>query len=981
MNRHKEETALSPGHPFSGERVRRIPRWSTEKRIGTWNVRSLYEAGKATNLTREMEALKVDILGCSEVRWPNTGTTVIEGHTVYYSGDNTTQNRNGVAIIVANNIVKSVRSFIPVSDRIVLLQISGKPVDLNIMQVYAPTSQSTEEEIEQFYDDVSRTMKLLRKEEVNIILGDFNAKVGQNRTENVTGEHGLGMRNDRGERLVQFCQEKEYCIMNTFFKLPPRRLYTWRGPADGKEGRLVRNQIDYIIANKRFKNSVKSAKTYPGADIPTDHNLLLATVKVRLKRIGAKRKEIRRDFNAVNIEPTRSLLKIEMTNQKSTAKIRDAETSEGKWRNIKTILKNTIENCIPEKTRQGKQSWMTEDILKLMEERKKYRNREVERYKQIHQKIKKEIKKAKETWLDKKCDEIEELEKKHDTFNLHKLIKEAAGIRRQQHHGIIEDRDGTPITDSEAQLRRWKEYVAETFEEDQREDNRETKIDTKGLPITKEEIIHAAKQLKNRKANGEDDIPAEIIKLFASQHIDDIQDMFNTIYSTGSIPQDWLTSIFVPIPKKPSSKKCEEYRTISLMSHALKLFLRVIHGRIYNKLDEHTGYTQFGFKKGLGTKEALFAVQVLIERCRDVNTSVYLCFIDFSKAFDLVNHEKLIEALAASGIEAADLRIISNLYWNQTAKVRIKNSTSENVSIKKGVRQGCILSPLLFNVYSEEIFRRALDNLTDGVIINGECLNNLRYADDTVIMSGSEEGLQRLVNRIVTVCEEYGMKLNVSKTKTMVISKNPNANVEITINGNTLERVRKVTYLGCVLNDSWDHSVEIKIRIEKARATFNKMRNVVCNLKLNLKTRLRVLRCYVFSTLLYGVETWTLTETTQRRVEAFEMWCYRRILRIPWTSHTTNIEVLNRMEKQTEVLKTVKQRKASYFGHIMRNDKYRTLQLIIEGKIEGKRGPGRRRNSWLKNLRQWTNMTSVELFRAAVDKVRWANVIANVLRG
>lgn len=417
------------------------------------------------------------------------------------------------------------------------------------------------------------------------------------------------------------------------------------------------------------------------------------------------------------------------------------------------------------------------------------------------------------------------------------------------------------------------------------------------------------------------------------------------------------------------------------MSHALKLFLRIVHGRIYKELEELTGYTQFGFKKGLGTREALLAVQVLIERCRDVNTNVYLCFIDFSRAFDLVNHDKLIGVLASSGIEAADLRVISNLYWNQTAKVRIKNNTTDSVSIKKGVRQGCILSPLLLNVYSEEIFKKALDNSTDGVVINGECLSNLRYADDTVIMSDSEEGLQRLMNRVVTVCGEYGMDININKTKTMVISKNPNASVEITVNGNTLERVRKMTYLGCVLNDGWDHSVEIKARIEKARAMFVNMRNVLCNLRLNLKTRLRVLRCYVFSTLLYGVEAWTLTETTQRRVEAFEMWCYRRMLRIPWTSHTTNIEVLNRMEKQTEIINTVRQRKAGYFGHIMRNDKYRTLQLIIEGKIEGKRGPGRRRNSWLKNLRQWTKMTSIELFRAAVDKGRWGNVIADILRG
>lgn len=97
-------------------------------------------------------------------------------------------------------------------------------------------------------------------------------------------------------------------------------------------------------------------------------------------------------------------------------------------------------------------------------------------------------------------------------------------------------------------------------------------------------------------------------------------------------------------------------------------------------------------------------------------------------------------------------------------------------------------------------------------------------------------------------------------------------------------------------------------------------------------------------------------------------------------SHTTNAEVLQRMNKEKELMLLIKKRKTQYFGHIMRNQKYELLQLIIEGKINNKRGPGRRRNSWLKNLRQWTNMTSIELFRTAANKIKWANVIANVLK-
>lgn len=159
------------------------------------------------------------------------------------------------------------------------------------------------------------------------------------------------------------------------------------------------------------------------------------------------------------------------------------------------------------------------------------------------------------------------------------------------------------------------------------------------------------------------------------------------------------------------------------------------------------------------------------------------------------------------------------------------------------------------------------------------------------------------------------------------------------------------------------------------------MRNILCNLSLNVRTRIRILRCYVLSTLLYGAEAWTLTDASCKRVEAFEMWCYRRMLRISWVHRMSNETVLHRINKELEFLVNVKRRKLEYFGHIMQNEKYRLLQLILQGKIEGRRSAGRRRISWLRNLRTWTGLTSTALFRTAVNKVIWINVIANIQRG
>jgi hypothetical protein len=126
--------------------------------------------------------------------------------------------------------------------------------------------------------------------------------------------------------------------------------------------------------------------------------------------------------------------------------------------------------------------------------------------------------------------------------------------------------------------------------------------------------------------------------------------IFNNIYDTGNILKEWLKSEFIALPKKIAAKKCEEYRSISLMSHILKLFLKVIHKRIYKKCEEQISPNQFGFIKAVGIREALFYT-VLIQRCRDVNCDVYACLIDYEKAFGRVDHDKLMNILKEVGLD------------------------------------------------------------------------------------------------------------------------------------------------------------------------------------------------------------------------------------------------------------------------------------------------------------------------------------------
>ncbi|XP_045480979.1 uncharacterized protein LOC123685370 [Harmonia axyridis] len=240
---------------------------------------------------------------------------------------------------------------------------------------------------------------------------------------------------------------------------------------------------------------------------------------------------------------------------------------------------------------------------------------------------------------------------------------------------------------------------------------------------------------------------------------------------------------------------------------------------------------------------------------------------------------------------------------------------------------------------ASQIILEALEGETAGIKVNGVLINNIRYADDTVIIADCLKDLERVMDKILRCSGKYGLSLNVKKTKFMKISKNNDTNEILLVGGQQVERVKRYTYLGTLITENNDYTAEIKTRIEKARSNFIRMKKVLCSKDLTLHLKLRLAKCYVHSVLYYGVEAWTLNADAMRRLNSFEMWTYRRILRVSWKDRITNIEVLRRIGREKEVERTIKERKLQYLGHIMRGEKYNILRLIMQGKIEA---PSRR---------------------------------------
>jgi len=172
------------------------------------------------------------------------------------------------------------------------------------------------------------------------------------------------------------------------------------------------------------------------------------------------------------------------------------------------------------------------------------------------------------------------------------------------------------------------------------------------------------------------------------------------MYTTGKIPDGFKKCIMVMLPKKSKSSKCEEYRTLSIMTHASKILTTIILGQIEKNIDENLAEDQVGFRKNRGTREAILCLRSIVEKSFTVNKKAYIAFVDLLKAFDDVNWNVMMKILKIIKIDYRDRRIIRELYNHQTTSIKIKESKRE-AAIRKGVRQGCNLSPLLFNIYIE----------------------------------------------------------------------------------------------------------------------------------------------------------------------------------------------------------------------------------------------------------------------------------------
>jgi hypothetical protein len=233
-------------------------------------------------------------------------------------------------------------------------------------------------------------------------------------------------------------------------------------------------------------------------------------------------------------------------------------------------------------------------------------------------------------------------------------------------------------------------------------------------------------------------------------------------------------------------------------------------------------------------------LRIISERTLEIDVKLCICFIDWQKAFDRVNWTKLMQILKETGIEWRERRLISNLYMAQSVKVRLNRGETRLVKTGREVRQGCCLSPILFNLYSECPTKEALEGFGD-FKLGGQIINTVKYADDLVLLAKEEKVLQDIVDKITEIGKSNGMQMNVEKTNVTRISRKPFP-VKIMIDQKQLENVDSFKYFGSILTNDGRCTCEIKCRIAMDKAASTKKRALFTR-TLELELRKKLVKC------------------------------------------------------------------------------------------------------------------------------------------
>ena len=627
-------------------------------------------------------------------------------------------------------------------------------------------NESDKEDKEDWYEQLQQAAAKVPQHDMLLIIGDMNAKVGYDNSncERAMGKHGCGVMNDNGERLVDYCLNNNYVIGGTILAHRDIHKLTWKSP-DGRTS----NQIDHIIINGKWHRSLQDVRVCRGADIYSDHYLVTARVKLKLHKVvpeSQRRKQL--DVTRLSCPVTKQEFVLELRNRFNNALTDTSEETDhdatNKWDTIKKTYVEVATKVLGHKKKNHKE-WLTPETWKKIEERKQLKIKMLstksarlqqqvqEAYKGKDKEVKKSARNDKRSNVEGLAAEAESAAARGELSTVYKITKRLCG-NYTTHPAPVKGNDGSTITTEREQADRWVEYFCDVLNHPQSNEPADPppvpddlNIDTR--PPTEAEVKNAIKAMKSGKAPGVDSIHAEMLKADLSTATRVLTNLFDTIWDKETIPSDWAKGLIIKIPKKGNLLVWDNWRGITLLSIPSKVFCRILLRRIETAIDKKLRQEQAGFRKRRGCTDQIFALRNIIEQTLEWNCPLYINVIDFKKAFDSIHHDTLWKILRSYGVPLKIVSLIETFYNHFECSVILNNTSSEWFTVKSGVRQGCILSPILFLVVIDWVMRKTTSDKPRGIQWTlFSQLEDLDFADDLAFLSVKLDHLQEKTDRL-----------------------------------------------------------------------------------------------------------------------------------------------------------------------------------------------------------------------------------------
>ncbi len=1035
QDRQRRRGAKKLWHPATENCVFRLS-------FSTWNVCSMFNVPfKFELLQQTFQQYKVGVAGLQEVRMIGEGVQRSEHSTMVYSGHER-KHVHGVAIVLdavmARRWQEAGEQYFTYGPRVVAVRIPFEYVHqsrnrrhfsrssaLFIVCVYAPTEAAGPREAEDFYEHLMAALGHMQRADELVVLGDFNARVGCDAAlgsvnwRPTRGPHSPGLLpNANGLRLLQFAMEHNLSLACTWFTARDERYrMTWQSHRSKKW-----HCIDHILIPSKWLRVVRKARACPFADGFTDHRMVIVRISLSLRRKQRNQGPVKcrsRDPPDQIERLSDTGIRAEFDRTMSSCCLQSSESSKDAEERFRAAFEEARKLLVAPSMRVAwSPSWFRQnsevltDAIRARDRawceyvncavsgdsgdpmcRVSYAHARASLSDKRHH-LKRAVRQAYAKYIGGLTrDIIVSWDRRQNFWRYVERLKSV--ICRKPRFSLcnILKIDGSRCVGKQERDARVVEHFNGVFNVRRKFDLRVTDdlpkiapfVEFDSLP-SRQELDVALTQMSSGTAPGIDNICMEELKALDVGR-DTLVHLFQIVWVNEDIPKQWIDAILVRIPKKGQLIDLNNWRGVSLLSVVGKVFARIVMNRLVAIAECVLPDSQCGFRPGRACKDMIHALNQLMEKHREFCKPLYICFIDLTKAYDCVPRELMWRVLDRYGVPPRMCTMIKRLHDGMKVFARVDGDLTEPFDVSNGLRQGCVLAPVLFDMFScamIDYWRRLLKerttfepirlySLLDGPFpaeggcghrLSGAVVNEFfefQFADDAALVHDSEEGLRLMVDLFMEMAQAWGMKVSLDKTKIMAI--NPTTPLTPFVYGptehDTIKVVQEFVYLGTNLAVSCAADEAVKYRIEKARRVFASLWSPVfsrCNLPNLLRVTMYV--ACVWGTLLYGLETLSLTRQLERRLEVFNRECVRRMCAVSkrrrWLSHISHVTLCRRLRHPgiESVVAHLRVARMLWLKQLCAMPRDRLPRMLTYSICDGKRKPGRPCQRWSDCIRR-----------------------------